>query len=82
MQILLEWFHKITSAGTTEVQISSHENFFKHLLQTRRKELKEKVIIKIEEGRRIMGLDMIMRTAAGEPATEKNTGIITLYKMV
>jgi len=64
--VLLEWYHKISFAGTTE---------------TRRKELKEKVVQKIEEGRRLMGLDMIVRTTGGEPATEKNTGIITLLHM-
>jgi hypothetical protein len=67
ISVLLEWHHKICSNGTTE---------------TRRKELKDKVFAKIEEGRRLMGMDMIVRTSTGEVATERNTGVIALYHMV
>jgi dedicator of cytokinesis protein 3 len=49
--------------------------------ETRKKEFKEKAIAKIEEGRRHLGLDMIVRTASGEQATEKNTPLIQLYNM-
>lgn len=63
-----------------EIRYLSH--VIQLILKTRRKEYKEKIIQKIEEGRRMMGLDMIVRTASGEPATEKNTGIVTLLHMV
>lgn len=44
--------------------------------------MKKKVIDKIQEGRLLMGLDMVVRTATGEIADETNTGIIPLYRMV
>eukprot|EP01133_Synstelium_polycarpum_P010994 gene10994-12806_t len=66
LSLLLDWHSKILSTSITlEV----------------RDMLKGKVISKIEEGRRLMGLDMIVRTANGEPAHETNTGIIQLYRM-
>ncbi|EGG21230.1 SH3 domain-containing protein [Cavenderia fasciculata] len=66
LSLLLDWHAKIMSPSITlEV----------------REMLKGKVISKIEEGRRLMGLDMIVRTANGEPAHESNTGIISLYRM-
>ena len=64
--LLLDWYHKIMSINTTE---------------TRKKEFKEKAIAKIEEGRRHLGLDMIVRTTSGEQANEKNTPLIQLYNM-
>lgn len=36
---------------------------------------------KIEEGRRLLGLDMVVRTETGEAATETNTPIIQLFKL-
>ncbi|EFA76538.1 SH3 domain-containing protein [Heterostelium album PN500] len=66
LSLLLDWHSKILSTSITlEV----------------REMLKGKVISKIEEGRRLMGLDMIVRTPSGEPAHENNTGIIQLYRM-
>eukprot|EP01132_Coremiostelium_polycephalum_P004848 gene4848-6043_t len=66
LSLLLDWHSKILSTSITlEV----------------REMLKGKVISKIEEGRRLMGLDMIVRTPNGEQAHEKNTGIIQLYRM-
>ncbi|KYQ89326.1 SH3 domain-containing protein [Tieghemostelium lacteum] len=66
LSLLLDWHSKILSPSIT--------------LDVREM-LKGKVISKIEEGRRLMGLDMIVRTPNGEPANEKNTGIIQLYRM-
>eukprot|EP00002_Diphylleia_rotans_P033952 TRINITY_DN726_c0_g1_i1.p1 TRINITY_DN726_c0_g1~~TRINITY_DN726_c0_g1_i1.p1 ORF type:complete len:1627 (-),score=400.74 TRINITY_DN726_c0_g1_i1:247-5127(-) len=43
--------------------------------------LRQKVLAKIEEGRKIMGLDMIPRTEKGEPADEKNTHLMQLFNM-
>eukprot|EP01113_Clastostelium_recurvatum_P028427 TRINITY_DN34395_c0_g1_i1.p3 TRINITY_DN34395_c0_g1~~TRINITY_DN34395_c0_g1_i1.p3 ORF type:complete len:118 (-),score=32.72 TRINITY_DN34395_c0_g1_i1:86-439(-) len=43
--------------------------------------LKGKVLRKIEEGRVLMGLDMIVRTATGEPANVNNTSLLQLYRM-
>ncbi|GAM25576.1 hypothetical protein SAMD00019534_087510 [Acytostelium subglobosum LB1] len=66
LSLLIDWHTKILSPSLTlEV----------------REMLKDKVISKIEEGRRLMGLDMIVRTPTGEPAHEGNTGIIQLYRM-
>jgi hypothetical protein len=45
-------------------------------------ELKPRVMSNIEEGRRLLGLDMIVKTASGEPATENNTPVLKLYRMV
>ena len=46
-------------------------------------ELKAKVMGNIEEGRRVMGLDMIVRNPVdGKPATERDTPIVALYQMV
>lgn len=44
--------------------------------------LKTKVTEKIQEGRVMMGLDMIVRTPNGEQADETNTNAIPLYQMV
>jgi len=66
LSLLLDWHTKINSPSITKEV---------------RDMLKGKVISKIEEGRRLMGLDMIVRTPNGEPAHEKNTGIIQLYRM-
>jgi hypothetical protein len=44
--------------------------------------MKSKVMASIEEGRQLMGLDLFVRTAAGEVATEKNCSIIELYRKV
>lgn len=41
-----------------------------------------KVLASIEEGRRMMGLDLLVRTSSGNIATEKNCGVIELYRMV
>jgi hypothetical protein len=45
-------------------------------------ELKPRVMSNIEEGRRLLGLDMIVKTPSGEPATENNTAVLKLYRMV
>ncbi len=44
--------------------------------------MKAKVMTSIEEGRRMMGLDLLVRTETGEIATEKNCGVIDLYRTV
>ena len=44
--------------------------------------MKAKVMASIEEGRRLMGLDLLVRTNAGEIATERNCSIMELYRMV
>ena len=41
-------------------------------IKTRRREEKDKIITKIEEGRIQLGLDMIVKTSTGEVASEKN----------
>ena len=51
-------------------------------IKTRRREEKDKIITKIEEGRIQLGLDMIVKTSTGEVASEKTTPIMTLYQMV
>jgi hypothetical protein len=44
--------------------------------------MKAKVMASIEEGRRLMGLDLLVRTNTGEIATERNCSIMELYRMV
>lgn len=44
--------------------------------------MKAKVLASIEEGRRMMGLDLLVRTPSGDIATERNCGVIDLYRMV
>lgn len=51
-------------------------------VQETRDPIKKKVIDKIQEGRLLMGLDMVVRTATGDVADETNTGVIPLYRMV
>lgn len=36
----------------------------------------------IEQGRKNMGLDILVRCPSGEPADDRNTPIISLYHMV
>ena len=43
-------------------------------------QLKSRVLDKIEEGRRLMGLDVIVRRPDGIRCTEQNTGIIKLFE--
>ncbi|ELR23221.1 SH3 domain containing protein [Acanthamoeba castellanii str. Neff] len=43
--------------------------------------MKAKVMASIEEGRRLMGLDLLVRTNTGEIATERNCSIMELYRM-
>lgn len=45
-------------------------------------DLKPRVMSNIEEGRRLLGLDLIVKTASGDPATENNMPIMQLYRMV
>ncbi|EGC38812.1 hypothetical protein DICPUDRAFT_27977 [Dictyostelium purpureum] len=66
LSLLIEWHSKIANHSTEAQEV---------------REIKGKVINKIEQGRRLMGLDMIVRTPNSEPAHEKNTGIIQLYRM-
>ena len=46
--------------------------------QSLRVQLKSRVIDKIEEGRRIMGLDVVVRKNDGSRCTENNTSVIEL----
>lgn len=60
---------------------------FKNILSTAqndptRKEMETQIMKQIEEGRRLMGLDILVKTESGEVATEKNTQIIDLLNMV
>lgn len=43
--------------------------------------MKASALSKIEEGRRLLGLDMVVRTASGEAATESNTLLLKLYRL-
>ena len=45
-----------------------------------REQLRNKLISKIEEGRRVMGLDLIVRTPEGEIASEKG-GVVALLRL-
>jgi hypothetical protein len=74
--------HRSNTISYFDVFVESAEFSLCFPFQTRRKELKDRVISNIEEGRRVMGLDLILRTASGEPATEANSGIISLYHKV
>ena len=47
----------------------------------RRAAMHGEVIAMLEEGRSVMGLALIPRTATGEEANETNTPIIRLYRM-
>ncbi len=42
--------------------------------------LKNQVQNKIEEGKRVLGLDIVLRSATGEPLTFKNTPMVALYR--
>eukprot|EP00301_Raphidiophrys_heterophryoidea_P003460 c11562_g1_i1.p1 GENE.c11562_g1_i1~~c11562_g1_i1.p1 ORF type:complete len:1188 (+),score=346.55 c11562_g1_i1:38-3565(+) len=46
-----------------------------------RAEWRKKIIRLMEGGRRLMGLDMIPRTVAGEPADETNTSLVKLVEL-
>lgn len=43
--------------------------------------MKTQALNKIEQGRRLLGLDMVVRTPSGEAATENNTPLIQLYQL-
>lgn len=66
MKVLLDWHRIITSPHTPPKALA---------------ELKPRVMSNIEEGRRLLGLDMIVKTPSGEPATENNTAVLKLYRM-
>eukprot|EP01088_Endostelium_zonatum_P019872 TRINITY_DN706_c7_g1_i1.p1 TRINITY_DN706_c7_g1~~TRINITY_DN706_c7_g1_i1.p1 ORF type:complete len:607 (+),score=94.56 TRINITY_DN706_c7_g1_i1:7-1827(+) len=46
-----------------------------------RKEMQAQIMKQIEEGRRLLGLDIIVKNDKGEIATEKNTPIVRLFEM-
>jgi hypothetical protein len=45
-------------------------------------DIRSAVISKIEEGRRLLGEDMIVRLQTGDAANETNTSLMQLYQMV
>jgi len=45
-------------------------------------EIRGAVLFKIEEGRRLLGLDVVVRTPDGQAANETNTPIVQLYQLV
>jgi hypothetical protein len=45
-------------------------------------QLKKQVFEKIEEGKRLMGLDVILRLPSGERCDENNTPVLTMFQMV
>lgn len=62
---LMDWYTKIKSPDTDEnVKV----------------QLMSRVFEKIEEGKRKMGLDVIVRFPDGTRCTEQNTGIVSLYQ--
>jgi hypothetical protein len=63
---LLSCLRRINSPDTSEAQ---------------KNELKTQALNKIEQGRRLLGLDMVVRTPSGEAATENNTPLIQLYQL-
>lgn len=63
---LLSCLRRINSHDTSEAQ---------------KNELKTQALNKIEQGRRLLGLDMVVRTPSGEAATENNTPLINLYQL-
>jgi dedicator of cytokinesis protein 1 len=65
-EILTNFHRKLHMAGLTEAQ---------------KNEFRTSAVAKIEEGRRLLGMDMVVRTNAGEPANETNTPLVELYKM-
>lgn len=60
-----------------------HKKFVSSPTETKRKEVEERIISKLEEGRRQLGLDVILRGPAGnDSATLSNVGVIPLYNLV
>ncbi len=90
LKVLLNWYRIFTSPHTPQVFPMLHvKTCFSEILielmyykQKALGELKVKVMDNIEEGRRLLGLDMVIKTSSGQPATEKNTTIVTLYRKV
>ncbi len=97
MKVLLDWHRIITSPHTPPVRAFAcdHRHLplglaYRQLtqlyvwggVQKALAELKPRVMSNIEEGRRLLGLDMIVKTPSGEPATENNTAVLKLYRMV
>eukprot|EP00026_Physarum_polycephalum_P000045 Phypoly_transcript_00045.p1 GENE.Phypoly_transcript_00045~~Phypoly_transcript_00045.p1 ORF type:complete len:1883 (+),score=230.21 Phypoly_transcript_00045:40-5688(+) len=48
---------------------------------TTREALKKELLKMVEQGRKNMGLDILVRCSSGEPADDRNTPIISLYHM-
>lgn len=68
--------------GMTEILTNFHRKLHMHgLTEAQKNEFRSSAVAKIEEGRRLLGMDMVVRTAAGEPANETNTPLVELYKM-
>lgn len=98
MKVLLDWHRIITSPHTPPVRAFACDHRRLPLglvcrqltrlyvwgggVQKALAELKPRVMSNIEEGRRLLGLDMIVKTPSGEPATENNTAVLKLYRMV
>ena len=61
--------------------LSANTNYFPWHVQAQKAELKTQALNKIEQGRRLLGLDMVVRTPSGEAATENNTPLIQLYQL-
>jgi hypothetical protein len=53
-----------------------------NLYQATRENLKKELLKMVEQGRKNMGLDILVRCSSGEPADDRNTPIISLYHMV
>lgn len=66
LTLIMDWYAKIKSPDTE---------------QQLKVQLKSRVIDKIEEGRRSMGLDVIIRSPDGVRLTEQNSGIVEMFKL-
>jgi hypothetical protein len=89
VEILFNFNRKLNMSSTPDVRIIMCCTFCSltfHVLtpssQAQKAEIRSAVVSKIEEGRRLLGEDMIVRLGTGEAANETNTALLQLYQLV
>jgi hypothetical protein len=81
LSIMFTKFRKIMSAASDLVRAITMQLLF-NCSQATRESLKKELLKMVEQGRKNMGLDILVRCPTGEPADDRNTPIISLYHMV